>query len=45
MMHAILEAVTRRSSVKDMFLEILQNSLENTCERVSFIIKLQATLL
>ena len=25
-----------------MFLEILQNSLENTCARVSFLIKLQA---
>ena len=30
------EAVTRRCSVKKVFLEILQNSHENTCARVSF---------
>ena len=29
-------------SVKKVFLEILQNSQENTCARVSFLIKLQA---
>ena len=36
-----------RSSVKKLFLEILQNSWGNTCVRVSFLIKLQvsATLL
>ena len=28
---------------KKMFLKILQNSLENTCVRVSFLIKLQAS--
>ena len=28
-------------SVKKMFLEIAQNSQENTCARVSFLIKLQ----
>ena len=30
---------------KKLFLEILQNSQENTCARVSFLIKLLATLL
>ena len=30
------EAVTQRCSLKKMFLEILQNSLENTCARVFF---------
>ena len=38
----ITEAVAQRSSVKMVFLEILQNSQENTCARVSFLIKLQA---
>ena len=37
----ILEAVVRKCSVKKLFLQILQNSLENTCARVSFLIKLQ----
>ena len=32
----------QRCSIKKVFLEILQNSLENTCARVSFLIKLQA---
>ena len=36
----IKEAVTRRCSVKKMFLEISQNSQKNTCARVSFLIKL-----
>ena len=36
------EAVVRRCSIKKVFLEMLQNSQENTCARVSFIIKLQA---
>ena len=35
------EAVTQRCSLKKMFLEILQNSLENTCAGVFFLIKLQ----
>ena len=35
------EVVARRFSVKNVFLEILQNSQENTCARVSFLIKLQ----
>ena len=33
------EAVVRMCSVKMVFLEISQNSLENTCARVSFLIK------
>ena len=36
------EAVVRRCSVKNVFLEISQNSQEKTCARVSFLIKLQA---
>ena len=36
------EAVGRMCSAKKVFLEILQNSPENTCARVSFLIKLQA---
>ena len=35
------EAVAQRHSVKKVLLEIWQNSLENTCSRVSFLIKLQ----
>ena len=35
-----LEAVVQRCSVKKVFLEISQNSQENTCARVSFLIKL-----
>ena len=38
-----IEAVAKRCSVKIVFLEISQNSQENTCARVSFIIKLQAS--
>ena len=38
-----LEAIVQRYSVKKVFLEILQNSRESTCARVSFLIKLQAT--
>ena len=33
------EAVVRRCSIKMVFLEISQNSQENTCARVSFLIK------
>ena len=36
------EAVVQRCSVKKVFLEILENSQEITCARVSFLIKLQA---
>ena len=35
------EAAARRCSVKYVFLEISQNSQENTCARVSFLIKLK----
>ena len=38
----VTESVAQRCSVKKVFLEILQNSQENTCARVSFLIKLQA---
>ena len=34
------EAVVRRCSVKKVYLEISQNSQENTCVRFSFLIKL-----
>ena len=37
-----MEAVAQRCSVKKVFLEISQNSLEDTCARFSFLIKLQA---
>ena len=43
-----IEAVAQTCSVKKVFLESSQNSQENTCARVSFLIKLQeapATLL
>ena len=33
------EAVVQRCSVKKVFLKVLQNSKENTCARVSFLIK------
>ena len=36
------EAVVQRCPVKKVFLEISQNSQENTCARVSFLRKLQA---
>ena len=36
------EAGVQRCSVKKVFLEILQNSQENTCVRVSFLIKFLA---
>ena len=38
-----IEAVTNTCSVKKMFLEISQNSQENTCDRVSCLIKLLAS--
>ena len=37
------KAVVQRCSVKNVFLEISQNSHENTCARVSLSIKLQAS--
>ena len=36
------EAAVQRCSVKKVSLEISQNSQENTCARVYFLIKLQA---
>ena len=36
----IVKAVAQRCSMKKVFLEISQNSQENTCARVSFLIKL-----
>ena len=36
------EAATRGALCKKVFLEISQSSQENTCARVSFLIKLQA---
>ena len=35
------EAVAQRCFIKTVLLEISQNSQENTCARVSFLIKLQ----
>ena len=37
------EAISRGVLCKKLFLEILQNSQENTCARVSILIKLQAS--
>ena len=37
------EAIVQKCSVNKIFLEISQNSQENTCNRVSFLIKLQAS--
>ena len=37
----LLEAVAQRCSLKKVFLKISQNSQENTCTRVYFLIKLQ----
>ena len=37
----LVESVVQRRSVKKLFLEISQNSSENTCARVSFLIGLQ----
>ena len=36
------ETVAQRCSARKMFLEISQNSQENICARVSYLIKLQA---
>ena len=41
----VSEAVVRRFFVEKVFLEILQNSQENTRARASFLIKLQASSL
>ena len=42
MISSIMFCVAQRCSVKKLFLKISQNSQENTCARVSFLIKLQA---
>ena len=39
----VSEAATRGVLLKKVFLEISQDSQENTCARVSFLIKLQAS--
>ena len=38
-----VEEVSQLCSVKKVFLKISQNSQENNCARVSFLIKLQAS--
>ena len=38
------EAVAQMCSVKKVLVEISQKTLENTCVKVSFLIKLQADL-
>ena len=35
------EVVAQRCSLKKVFLEVLQSSQENTCARISFLMKLQ----
>ena len=40
-----LESQIQRSSRPEVLLELSQNSQENTCARVSFLIKLPTTLL
>ena len=42
MQFLIIEAATRGFLYKSVFLEISQNSQENTCARISFLIKSQA---
>ena len=37
------EAVVQSCPVKKVFLKFLQNSQENTCSRISFLIKLQTS--
>ena len=39
----LVKAVVQTCFVRKMFLEISQNSLENTCARVSFLINFQAS--
>ena len=41
-MKIVPEAVAQRYSVKKVLVESSQNSQENTCARVSFLIKLQS---
>ena len=42
-MYCMTEAATRGVLLEKVFLEISQNSQENTCARVSILIKLQAS--
>ena len=42
MEHLYTEAVAQRCSVKKVFLKNFQNSQENICARVSFLLKLKA---
>ena len=42
MMASSSEVVVQSCSLKKVFLEVSQNSEENTCARASFLIKLQA---
>ena len=37
-----IEAIARRCSLKKVLLEMSQNSQENTCAKVSFLMKLRA---
>ena len=41
--HLVSEAIARSYSVKKVFLETSQNSQKNTCARVYFLIKLEAS--
>ena len=43
LIYHVTEAVFQRCCVKKVFLNILPNSQKNTCARVSFLIKLQAS--
>ena len=43
-MKRLAEAATQKGSEKEAFLKILQNLQENTCARVSFLIKLHFLL-
>ena len=45
MPNLFIEAVAQRCHVEKVFLEISQNLQENTCARVSSLIKLQAATL
>ena len=42
LLETVTETVFRRCSLKNVFLKIWQNSQENTCVGVSFLIKLHA---
>ena len=44
MVKGLFSSSHQRCSVKKVFLEIPQNSQENTCARISFLIKLKALI-